>query len=971
MKISLNLSGAPSVLKDGKRVVFPTKKAEAIFYYVALVGQVSKSALELIFWPELDQLGANKNLRNSIYYITKIFGRDVFKKDRGVLEFSDGVELELLTEPLGGEFMEGFYLKDCPDFNSFAEEYNKRQSMRLYNSAKGVFLDELAKGKLTGQQALGRIAVLSKMDPYDEEVVLAVMERCFTEKRLDDLILLYRDFEKRLISDLMVEPRKELQNLYRTALMQKKAARGNTEPYFYGRREELKKIDGAHRNFSAGEPYANLIIAGGIGSGKTCLLNHYLRNNDVAGTTVISLVCYEAEAKIEYRILSLLTGKMLKALKIGTAALPESYRRIMLYFFPFMFHGGAQGEAPRIDKASLPLFELEDLFSELFGYLAARGKFVVVIDDIRFCDRRSLDFIQRVAVYKYCRRGRLMLSWDESWLGEYIKTFDKSVLQNIDIIELRNFERGEVESIAARSLKEPGAELVDSIYRESGGNPLYLFEIINNLKENKNVKSYKFFYLLENRLKTLSDHEQAVLYISSTFFSGIMPEAVASIVGVDYIKALELYEPLVRNGFLKEEIKDGRLTLLFAHEQFRSYIYQSQPLIKRKTIHMKIAEYLAAYGEKNGCLKDHIDNIIYHYGNAGQTTKYLHYKLMKAASIVSIDNDFPEFLTSFTQSFIDELEDDFSRQPVPVDLQYEFTLLKASFAIKTCDYGRGLEYIERLLEFDTDTRRLLKARKQLIYYGIQTRDYTMIKENAVEALRILKKIPDDVERADILKSYALAEINCRRYKNAKSMLLKSLSLLCSAPLNENVISIRACVFNYLAYEYKYAGEYERCIPLYRKAIELCLSANITNGLPLFYMNLGQALVKTGRLKEAKEYFLKFEILREQIYSALSTTIVKAYLAFIYSFEKNYRLSAKYLAEGFECSRLIKNPYEYAYLYKICALLKKNAAADGEAAADIDSVLPESYEYYRERAAENFITIGLERELAEFELPPTG
>ena len=63
--------------------------------------------------------------------------------------------------------MEGFYLKDCPDFNSFAEEYNKRQSMRLYNSAKGVFLDELAKGKLTGQQALGRIAALSKMDPYD------------------------------------------------------------------------------------------------------------------------------------------------------------------------------------------------------------------------------------------------------------------------------------------------------------------------------------------------------------------------------------------------------------------------------------------------------------------------------------------------------------------------------------------------------------------------------------------------------------------------------------------------------------------------------------------------------------------------------------------------------------------------------------------------------------------------------------
>lgn len=963
MKISLNLSGPPLVLKDGVRVEFATKKAEAIFYYTALKGPVSKSALEFMFWPELDEARANKNLRNSIYYITKVFGAEIFKKSRGVLELSEAVELAENADPLNGGFMEGFYLKDCPDFSAFAEEYGKRQELQLYNSAKEDFISELSAGKLADAEALNRYGALARMDPYDEEIVLSMMERLFGCERLDEAVKLYRDFEKRLLRDLMLEPSKDIQDLYRAALMQKKIARGAAGLYFFGRQDELKSLARSHRNFLDGAPYTDLVVSGGIGSGKTYLLSHYIRNSGIKGTKVIELTCYEAEQKMEYRILSLLFGKMLKALKMDTRSLPESYRHILVYFFPFMFGKSARGGLPDMEERKLPLFELEELFSELFAYLTARAKFVVVIDDIRCCDRMSLDFIQRIALYKYHGRALFIISCHDSWLKEYLKTFDKNTLRGVDILELKNFRRDEVEAIAAKCLKSPSPAVVDSICKESGGNPLYLFEIINSLREGKTVKSYKFLYLLENRLKTLSDYEQTVLYISSAFFNGIMPEAVASILGVDFIKILELYEPLVQNGFLKEETRGGQLSLLFAHERFRNYIYQSQPLIKRKTIHIKIAEYLAAYARERGSEKEHIDNIIYHYHCAGQMTKYLCYKLKKASNILSVDNDFPEFLTGVTQNFIAELEEEFRRVSVPVDLKYEFTLLKASFAVKTCNYGEGFEAIRFILESDTDTRRLLKARKQLIYYGIQTRDYAMIKDNAIEALRILKGRPDDIEKADILKSYALAEMNCRHYKNARRVLLRSLAMLEGAPLDETVLYIRACIYNYLAYEYKYAGEYEKCVPLYVKSIEICASANITNGLPLFYMNLGQALIKTGKTAEAKEYFLKFEVLRERIYSALSTTMVKAYLALIYGGEKNYRLAAKYLAEGFECSRVIKNPYEYAYLYKICALLKKAAAADGGAAA-LHAVLPESYERYYEMAAENFAKIGLERELAE-------
>lgn len=966
MKISLNLSGPPSVAVDGARVEFATKKAEAIFYYTALKGQVSKQSLELMFWPELDEAHANKNLRNSIYYITRIFGAGVFKKSRGVLEFSGSVEFVENIDPLRGRFMEGFYLKDCPDFNSFVDEYNNSRDMQLYNSAKANFLRALSVGELDDMETLNRYGALSRMDPYDEEVVFALMEHCFGEGRLDEVVKLYRDFERKMLRDLMLEPLKDIQNLYRAALLRKKAERGAAAPFFFGRLTELKRLSRSHRDFLSGSQYTDLIISGGIGSGKTYLLSHYMRNSGIKGTKVLELVCYEAERKIEYRVLSLLIGKMLKALKVDTKDLPESYRQILVYFFPFMFGKGAHDGQSDVKDGNLPFFELEELLSELFARLTARAKFVIVIDDIRYCDRMSFDFIQRVALCKYHGRALFFISCHDSWLKEYLKTFDKNTLRNIDILELKNFRRDEVEAIASRRLKAPAPETVDALYKESGGNPLYLFEIINSLKDNKPVNNYKFIYLLENRLKTLSSYEQMALYISSAFFSDIMPEAVADIIGVDSIRILELYESLVQNGFLKEEIRDGHLTLMFAHEQFRLYIYQSQPLIKRKTIHMKIAEYLASCAREAECERDYIDSIIYHYHSAGQMVKYLSCKLRKALNIVSVDHDFPEFLSGVTQDFIAKLEEEFCLVSVPLDLKYEFTLLKASFAVKTCNYDEGLKLIRFILESDTDKRRLLKARKQLIYYGIQTRDHAMIRENAIAALRILKERPDDVEKADILKSYALAELNCRHCKNAGRILLRSLAMLDGMPLSETVLYIRACIFNYLAYEHKYAGEYERCIPFYMKSIEICTSANITNGLPLFYMNLGQALMKMGRQEEAKKYFLKFEVLRERIYSALSTTIVKAYLALIYCIERNYRLSAKYLAEGFECSLVIKNSYEYAYLYKICALLKKTALKDCEAAGILNAVLPESYGYYYERASENFKKIGLERELAELD-----
>ena len=959
MKITVSFTGPPLVLAEGRPVDFVTKKALALFYYLAVTKRATKAAAELLLWPELDEEHANKNLRNSLYYIGRALGGGLFRKGRGVLEFSEAAELEITADPFGGGFMDGFYLKDAPEFQRFAEDFAKEQSIRLYDGAKADFLEGLRRGSAEMEPLLERYAALSRMNPYDEETARALMERLLAAGDRDALIKIYKQIEGALKEELMIEPVKELQDLYRLALMQKRDETSAAAPYFYGRRAEQQAVYGEIIAFLRGGGGRHVLLSGDVGSGKSCLLQRCLRGCErLTGLRFIRIRCYEAERGGEYRILSLLVGKMLKALELGAAELPERFRRVLAGFFPVISGAAAEGS----EASALPFFELEELFAELFSCLTERAKFVVMIDDVRFCDRMSLNFLQRTALAQLPPRALFILVCHQELLGRFVGGFDRSALAGLEIISLDGFRREETSAIVREYLGREDEALAESVWRESDGNPLYLFEILSNIKENKAVTSYKFFYLLENRLSGLSELEQTALRISSHLFGEIVPELVASILGIDGIRTLEIFDALTRNGFLKEERHDGGTRLLFVHERFRSYIYEQQPLVKRRAIHLKIAEAIAAAEERGEGAEEQIDDIIYHYERAGQTFKYLCYKVRKASSVVAVNNDFPEFLTEMTQSYIDRLDAEFAGLSAPLELQYELLLLKASFAIKTCSYKTGLEHIGYLLEYDTDRRRLLTARKQLICYGIQTRNHEMMRENAVEALRLLQSPDDGVERADIMKSLALAEINCGRFEKARGILTKALQLLNGEKPCETVLYNRACIFNYLAYEYKYDGRYERCIPLYKKAVEICTSARITNGLPLFYMNLGQAMMKTGRVAEAKTYFLKFEALREKIYSALSTTIVKAYLALISFKEGDDGRCAKYLREAMECSRVIKNPYEDAYLYKICAHIKRRAAMGSAAAME----LGESYAYYYEKAAKNFKATRLEREIGEME-----
>lgn len=76
-KIKVFLLGSPKVVVGDEEVVFPFKQAEAIFYYLILEKNASKNKIaDLIWGDKYDEEKIKSNMRNAIYVIRKIFGKD-------------------------------------------------------------------------------------------------------------------------------------------------------------------------------------------------------------------------------------------------------------------------------------------------------------------------------------------------------------------------------------------------------------------------------------------------------------------------------------------------------------------------------------------------------------------------------------------------------------------------------------------------------------------------------------------------------------------------------------------------------------------------------------------------------------------------------------------------------------------------------------------------------------------------------
>jgi DNA-binding SARP family transcriptional activator len=184
--VELRLFGAPQLLVDGA----PSKlarKSIALLAYVAMAGRVTRAKLAGVFWGELDNNSARRNLRRELHRLREAGAADVLAAGTDVIEPAAGVDTDtaqferLLAQAefdtalrlYRGPLLDGLDLDDAPAFSGWLS----RERERLAGMWRKAMLTQVNAQQAAGREreALDGLLALIDEDPLQESLYAAAM----------------------------------------------------------------------------------------------------------------------------------------------------------------------------------------------------------------------------------------------------------------------------------------------------------------------------------------------------------------------------------------------------------------------------------------------------------------------------------------------------------------------------------------------------------------------------------------------------------------------------------------------------------------------------------------------------------------------------------------------------------------------------------------------------------------------------
>jgi DNA-binding SARP family transcriptional activator len=231
--IQLRVLGSVELEGNGKRTfrtILAQPKRVALLTYLALAqprGWHRRDELQAVFWPERDKKHAQCALRNSLHFLRQRLGETVVLR-RGIQEVSlassalwcDAVAFEkgaLSGEPdactrlYRGNLLEGFFIREAPEFERWLEVERARLS-ELYEYVIGSLAEGAAAERRWVDQVRWRRR-LTRLDPYNSRYVFEFMEALLQAGEPANAIRAAAEHRRFVQDDLGVEPAAEVLEL--------------------------------------------------------------------------------------------------------------------------------------------------------------------------------------------------------------------------------------------------------------------------------------------------------------------------------------------------------------------------------------------------------------------------------------------------------------------------------------------------------------------------------------------------------------------------------------------------------------------------------------------------------------------------------------------------------------------------------------------------------------------------------------
>ena len=232
-QLKLFLLGAPRVELDGDHLDVRPRKALALLIYLAITAnRHTRDALATLLWPNSDQRQARHALRNRLSELSLALGGDWIEADRervglragfwlDVTEFqqhlaneaADSQTLTAAADLYRDDFLTGFTLPDCPEFDEwqFFQNESLRHALASALEKLAVILSDQADYEPAISYARRRLALDPLHEPAHQKLIVLYAQAGQQAAALRQ----YQICLEMLEAELGVPPSEEITTLYR------------------------------------------------------------------------------------------------------------------------------------------------------------------------------------------------------------------------------------------------------------------------------------------------------------------------------------------------------------------------------------------------------------------------------------------------------------------------------------------------------------------------------------------------------------------------------------------------------------------------------------------------------------------------------------------------------------------------------------------------------------------------------------
>ena len=383
-----------------------------------------------------------------------------------------------------------------------------------------------------------------------------------------------------------------------------------------GRDLELKLLDSALDECIAGSTSCAVLVTGPAGIGKSRLASEWLTGEPRnSGARILIARADPMSASAPLSLMQKLVRHASEVLDADSSALQHA--RLSDYLGTSSALQGAEflsellglGEhfvpSPTLRAARVsPEIMREQTQRALEAWLAgevARGPLVILIEDLHWCDARSVDMLTH-ALQQHAAHPLLVLALARPEAEQqFPQLCQRAALQlRLPSLSARAAER----LVRAALHPTPSAEVIARVVRTAEGNAFFLEELIRRVASGSSDLPETIVAMAQSRLERLEAPARKVLRAASVFGETFWAEGVASALGTKVALTSELQGLVAREIIVQVASARyaGSHEYRFRHALLRDAAYQTLTDGDRERAHRAAGAWLAEVGEKEASL---------------------------------------------------------------------------------------------------------------------------------------------------------------------------------------------------------------------------------------------------------------------------------------------------------------------------------------------------------------------------------